>query len=485
MSDKKVFSINPGTAMIDVIGYSGYTFDFAIADLIDNCIAANAKHVHIFFNFKEKNPFIYILDDGDGMSLDKMKESAIIGFKDLTSERLNNDLGRYSTGLKSATRSFCNNVIIASKEEDKKANIIQLDYNHITKNKKWEAFELDNFRFLDKLNNKGTIIYCDNLRIINGDFSLTNIYQRIESLEKSLSHIFGKYLLNNTIKISIQNEGSIPFFIKGWNPFGLIENQTTKIVYEEKKLFKGSLIHIKTYILPVFNNLSVIDQQYMQGNGLLEQEGFYIYRNNRLIKEGGWLNLDNIKLSTKSQYARIEVNIPITLDSEFKINFSKNSLIVPDELIPWFKDVAKKARNESKNNANYLNHPEFKKKLKHEEEKIWKTSHSSIGTILSINIEHPLINEICKNLSLFEKKKLFSILEKSLPIGMIQMQNIGIDKYTENEMMDLIDTVYRKLESEGLSLKEIKSKMITIDPFKNNVELLIKYFDKMEGNYYD
>jgi hypothetical protein len=237
---------------------------------------------------------------------------------------------------------------------------------------------------------------------------------------------------------------------------------------------------VKAYILPVFNNLSPLDQEYMAGNGLLEQEGFYIYRNDRLIQEGGWLNLENIKLSPKSQYARIEVKITADLDEEFKINFSKNSLIVPDELVPWFKEIATKARNESKNSANYLKHPEFKKKLKTEEEKVWKVSHSSVGTVLTVNIDHPLIVEICGGLSVAERKKLFSTLAKSLPIGMIQMQNLGVDSYTENEMMELIDAMYKKLKGEGLTLKEIKAKIVTIEPFKDNKEFLIKYFDELE-----
>jgi hypothetical protein len=480
MNERKSFSINPGTAMIDVLGHSGYTFDFAIADLIDNCIAAHAKNISIFFNLKREKPFIYILDDGDGMSIEKLREAAVVGFKDISSVRADDDLGRYSTGLKSATRSFCNNIIIASKIEGENANVIQLDFDHIIKSKKWEAFELEDFEFVNKLNSKGTMVFCDDLTILGSELNLSNVYSKIDALEKSLSHIFGKYLLRDDIKISIQAEGSNPIYVKGWNPFGLIENQTTKTVYDDKRTFKGSTIYVKAYILPVFNNLSPLDQEYMAGNGLLEQEGFYIYRNDRLIQEGGWLNLENIKLSPKSQYARIEVKITADLDEEFKINFSKNSLIVPDELVPWFKEIATKARNESKNSANYLKHPEFKKKLKTEEEKVWKVSHSSVGTVLTVNIDHPLIVEICDGLSIAERKKLFSTLAKSLPIGMIQMQNLGVDSYTENEMMELIDAMYKKLKGEGLTLKEIKAKIVTIEPFKDNKEFLIKYFDELE-----
>ena len=214
MNERKSFSINPGTAMIDVLGHSGYTFDFAIADLIDNCIAAHAKNISIFFNLKREKPFIYILDDGDGMSIEKLREAAVVGFKDISSVRADDDLGRYSTGLKSATRSFCNNIIIASKIEGENANVIQLDFDHIIKSKKWEAFELEDFELVNKLNSKGTMVFCDDLTILGSELNLSNVYSKIDALEKSLSHIFGKYLLRDDIKISIQAEGSNPIYVK-------------------------------------------------------------------------------------------------------------------------------------------------------------------------------------------------------------------------------------------------------------------------------
>jgi hypothetical protein len=57
---------------------------------------------------------------------------------------------------------------------------------------------------------------------------------------------------------------------------------------------------------------------------------------------------------------------------------------------------------------------------------------------------------------------------------------LGVDDYTENEMMALIDSMYKKLKNDGLTLKEIKAKIVTIEPFKDNTEFLIKYFDELE-----
>lgn len=476
---KKSFLINPGTGMIDVIGHSGYDFNYAIADLIDNCISAKAKNIDIYFDLDEKNPYIYIKDDGNGMSIDKLKEAAVIGFKGIDEERNDYDLGRYSTGLKSATRSFCNKIYVCSKEKNKQCNTIQIDYEHIVKNKKWEAFEIEEFAFSKELDKQGTLIMCTSLLFSIDNFK-ENMHTKIDELENSLSHIFGKFLLSNKFKISIQVKGSKKFYVEGWNPFSLLENTSTKTVYNQEKEFHNSPISIKAYILPVYSNLSSRDQKYMEGKGLIDQQGFYVYRNNRLIYEGNWLSLPNISLDDKSKYARIEINISSKLDKEFNINFSKNSLTVPDELKPLFIEVAKKARKESRSNYDYIKHPEIVRRRNKDEIRIWQTKKSKDGMVLSINMEHPVILELSKHVPVGDLKKLLSTLEKSLPVLTLQSQEYTTASYTENEMKDMIDAVYKKYVAEGIATQEIKKKMASMEPFKQYTQFLIDYFDGIE-----
>lgn len=475
------FSISPGTAMIDVLGHSGYTFNFAIADLIDNCISAHAKNIEIYFDLNSKEPILYILDDGIGMSMETLKNAAIIGLKDIDTNRDIDDLGRYSTGLKSATRSFCDDIFISSKETGKNVNTIEIDYSHITQSKKWEAFIINDFIYEMKLKSHGTIVVCNRLHL-NSDMSLNKtMFNRIDSLENSISHIFGKFLLSKDISITIKVSGSAPIQIKGWNPFGLIENKSTRVVYRKTLKYKNSEINFKVYVMPTYTNLSKIDQAYMEGNGLIDQEGFYIYRNNRLIKEGGWLDIDN--LDDKSKYARIEVDIPSTLDKEFKINFSKNSIEIPDDLRNDFIEIAKIARKESRNNFNYLKHPETKRTTKKVEDKIWKTTKNNGALVLSINMEHPLIQELSSKLTNNELKKLCSLISKSLPISMIQGQNTTTVSYTENELNDLMDKAYGKLLDELGNVNDVKKKMSNMEPFKYNITSLINFFDMKEGKH--
>ena len=438
----------------------------------------------IYFDLESQNPYLYIKDDGFGMSLKKLKEAAVIGFQSINDIRSEDDLGRFSTGLKSAAKSFSNNMVICSKVKGERCNIIQIDFKHIAESNKWEAYELDNFFLSNLIGENGTIIYCDNLTLFDNTNRIEDIYTQFDKLEKALSHIFGKFILEDKLNIEIQTKNSLPLHINGWNPFGLINSKSTKKVYEENILYKGSNIQIKAYVLPVFNNLDTVDQNYMKGKGLLEQQGFYIYRNKRLISEGGWLNLEKIQLDDKSKYARIEVMISSALDEEFKVNFSKNSLFIPNELKAKFEGIAKKTRNESRNSFNYqTNKGLVQVKRKKDEVKIWQLSHSSsAGSLLTINIDHPIICELCSEMSKTKVKKLLSILSKTIPVNLIQNQNIYTDGYTDNEIIELIDEMYNKLKQENLSLKEIKLKMGKMEPFKEKIDILIDYFDKLEEN---
>ena len=478
MSNKKTFNINPGTGIMDVLGHTGYSFNEAIADILDNSISSGASTIDIYFSFKENNEFLYILDNGNGMNFDELKSAAKIGDKDLSDERTETDLGRFSTGLKSATRSFCDNVIISSKKRNKKINTINIDYKHIKESGRWEAFELNDFKYEDKIKDSGTLIYCDNLLTINSKLNEKELYKKIGSLQTSLSHVFGMFLIENKLKINIQVNNSKKNEVIGWNPFDLLENKTTRSIYSDVKRLNGKEVKIKTYILPTFDNLSTIDQDYMKGNGLTNQEGFYIYRNNRLIVDGGWLSLEGLSYDDKARYARIRVDYPSSLDEEFKINFSKTNIIVPEELKATFLNVAKQARKESRQNFNYQKHPEIKRRLKkHEEENLWNSTKNNGALVFSLNYKHPLIKQMLPSLSDGELKRMCNLISKSLPISLIQGQEATTVEYTESELIDYMNETYNNLKNSGLDKDEIKKKMAHTEPFNEHLDLLVEFFE--------
>ena len=93
----------------------GYSFEAAIADVIDNSISANCNVVKLFFPSEPIDDLVVgILDDGEGMSADVLFEAMRYGSTDSELERPVNDLGRFGLGMKSASLSQCRILTVVS-----------------------------------------------------------------------------------------------------------------------------------------------------------------------------------------------------------------------------------------------------------------------------------------------------------------------------------------------------------------------------------
>ena len=84
----------------------GYSLEAAIADIIDNSIAAKANSVSISF-FPLHGAYISILDNGTGMDADELTRAMQYGSQNPLDERNVTDLGRFGLGLKTASLSQC------------------------------------------------------------------------------------------------------------------------------------------------------------------------------------------------------------------------------------------------------------------------------------------------------------------------------------------------------------------------------------------
>jgi signal transduction histidine kinase len=97
----------------------GYTFEIAIADIIDNSITAQAKNIDILASELD-NMLVAILDDGIGMNDAELKEAMRLSTKDPDKQREADDLGKFGLGLKTASFSHCKMLTVISKSSSSK-----------------------------------------------------------------------------------------------------------------------------------------------------------------------------------------------------------------------------------------------------------------------------------------------------------------------------------------------------------------------------
>ena len=75
------------TMLLESLRGMGYSPGSAVADIIDNSIAAGAENIHVNFHWNGEDSWIAILDDGHGMSPDMLCQGMKLGCTPVSMER--------------------------------------------------------------------------------------------------------------------------------------------------------------------------------------------------------------------------------------------------------------------------------------------------------------------------------------------------------------------------------------------------------------
>ena len=94
----------------------GYSFEAAVADIIDNSISASASEIRICFS-SQIPQWLCIEDDGWGMTAEELETAMRYGSQSSHDVRRKDDLGRFGLGLKMASLSQCRRVTVLTKKD--------------------------------------------------------------------------------------------------------------------------------------------------------------------------------------------------------------------------------------------------------------------------------------------------------------------------------------------------------------------------------
>ncbi len=340
----------------------GYTFSSAVADLIDNSIQAGATEIYIDIEMKGVQSYVRVSDNGYGMTLAQLEEAMRYGSDNDYS--IENNLGKFGLGLKTASFSQCRRFSVATRSMSDRQKIVHSfawDLAHIEKTNKWEILELDNktrdFVVQNYLkDNTGTVIlwqYLDRvIEATDDDYKADKIILKLHrELEEHLSMVFHRFLAGEVpgskIKIYLNDVELIP-----WDPFVRNEKKTQELPARKIPVEIDGVkctVTAQPYILPHQNEFSskIAFDKASGPNKWNHQQGFYIYRSNRMVQSGGWSRMRSADEHTK--LARIALDFSPQLDDAFKINVAKMKVQIPqqikDEVDIFIKPIVKKARD--------------------------------------------------------------------------------------------------------------------------------------------
>lgn len=260
----------------------GYTEETAIADIVDNCISAKAKHIDIIFETEKMR--ILILDDGIGMTAQALIENMRIGSSDPSKQRDDTDLGRFGMGMKTAAFSLGKRLTVVTRIEETTSNaawdldkIPDIGWNLIIE-------ESDSIAEISsRLGAQGTVVCIENLDRVIGSLdeakAKKKFYKTAEKVEKHLALIFHRFIEEDGLVIRINGTE-----IQPWNPFVINNNATQELADETIWSDDGaSEVVIQPYVLPHRTKFASDDDYQAAGGakGWNYHQGVYVYRNRK------------------------------------------------------------------------------------------------------------------------------------------------------------------------------------------------------------
>ena len=328
---------------------TGYNFNTAIADIVDNSIAADADKIDISIVFNPRKELtVSIADNGTGMNSDGLLNAMVYGSKKRSDP---GSLGKFGLGLKTGSTAFCRCLSVISRgKEDDVVRKAQWDLDYIVQTKGWnlkmQAPSEDEIDLLDMTAEgaSGTLVVWEKVdRLLkkynNRSSENVALKKTVDWLAFHLSMVYQRFLDpsdDRARNISISLNG---VDVKYWDPFCTDEIQTEKIVDEftEVELPDGSVsgFTVKAYLLPRredFSSVSARNEARLSN----DMQGFYVYRENRLIHSNDWLGM----FSREPHFSllRVEFSFDYTLDDVFNVDIKKSRILLNEDIFTYIKD---------------------------------------------------------------------------------------------------------------------------------------------------
>lgn len=475
-------------AMIEALRGLGYSLSTALADIIDNSIAAEASEIRLSFNWDGKDSSITCLDNGSGMTAEQLDKAMRLGERNPLEERSAMDLGRFGLGLKTASFSQCRRVTVATMDsESVHALRWDLDYLAAQEDDGWyllEGFHPGSEKHVHCLNKqaRGTLVLWEKLdRVIAEEATVEDFLDQVDLVEKHLGMVFHRFLEGTKPDIQIFING---VRIKPWDPFmsGHPGKPFNPPVYKHHS-YRG--VEAECHVLPHKDRLTAEEYENLAGPaGWTAQQGFYIYRNKRLLVAGSWLGLGTGRSWTKDEahrLARIRLDIPNSADADWKIDIRKSRASPPAYLRTWLVRLAEATRARARSTFAHRGKPVTRSGG--EVAQAWKSERLTDGMRYRIDSNHPAVRAVLDDAGaiLPQVKAMLRVIEETVPVQRIWIDtaenkdtpSTGFEKSTQDEICEILEVMYRGMvEKKGYSSASAKELLKNTEPFHAYPELV-------------
>ena len=476
--------------MLEALRGLGYSTAAALADIIDNSISAGSTEVRVDFAWAGAGSRLSVLDDGRGMDDASLDSAMRLGDKNPLDARDPNDLGRFGMGLKTASFSQCRRLTVASVRNGSRS-CLRWDLDALAANPDggWLLFEgpaVGSESFLDPLSGRqsGTLVVWESLdRIVTAGYAAEDFVDLIDRVEAHLAMTFHRLLQGPQARLHVLLNGRS---VAPWDPF--LSGHPAKpwdSPVARQRTAEG-LVSVECHVLPHKDKLSAGEFESGAGpEGWNAQQGFYVYRNERLLVAGGWLGLGQGRAWNREEsyrLARLRLDIPNTADAAWKIDIRKATARPPVSLRPWLTALAEDTRGRARKVFAFRGSP-LQRLGGAPVEQAWRVEHARTGVRYRIDEKHPAIaaalDAAAKQAPLV--RAMLRVIEETVPVQRIWLDtaenkdtpHTGFAGEPPDAVLEVLRVLYEDMVGRrGMNPEAARESLLRTEPFQNYPDLV-------------
>jgi len=398
--------IPPSVNLLQSMRSVGYSLEAALADLVDNSITAAARRVVIDADVVGGN-YIAVLDDGLGMTRETAREALRLAGS--VGPREERDLGRFGLGLKTASLSQARCLTVLSKRAGA-VSALRWDLDFVRDSGQWllimlDETDLNQLPLWSEFNaqSSGTLVLWTELDLLLGDTSTPGSFvaERLTGVRSSLSLVFHRFLSGRREGLVITVNG---IALQPTDPF-LAQNPQTQRTGPESIEMGGAKVRIEAFTLPHPSGLTPQELRRPDlGKDMKDSQGFYVYRNRRLISHGHWYGL--ARMNELSKQTRIQVDVPSSLDALWQLDIKKSRAEPPQSFKLRLRQLLEPILERGLRVHTFRGRREDST-VAH----VWTKLKTREGFAYEVNLVSPIVESVLSRLQTADAERVISLLQ--------------------------------------------------------------------------
>ena len=460
------------SALVESLRDMGYSLQTALADVIDNSITASARNIQLLADTHDEFPAIGVLDDGVGMTRDDLLEAMRPGTTGPLEVRSSNDLGRFGLGLKTASFSQCRRLTVVTRK-NRTVSCAVWDLDKVAARDRW-VVEIpatpDGVRWSQRLSADGTLVVWEKLDRLVGHDDRSNRRDLVRQLDEASTHV--EFVFHRFMSGRGDRRTSISLNGRELRPFDPFHSTHLATQHHPEEIIKlpGGEVRIWPVTLPHHDKVTEADwKRYAGKDGYVSNQGFYLYRNRRLIVNGTWFRLARQLELTK--LARVRIDIPNTLDAEWKIDVRKASAQPPAPVRTRLQRIIERMgvpsrRTYTRRGTRLTEGNRFP---------VWARVQDRNRISYEVNNEHPILAAFSESLdpqSEREFNRILRLVASTLPVDALHVdvsanpENVQSPSVATEDLRQLASSMWCILRDRGDPPDQIERWMRSADPFR-------------------